>query len=98
MSTPLRHRWCPAVCRCSMVRWIVRGDRGQPASVTRAATSGRSPADGCDDGTMTTHDAPVAVVTGANSGIGRAVAIHLATRGITVYGTVRSADKATKLI
>jgi NAD(P)-dependent dehydrogenase (short-subunit alcohol dehydrogenase family) len=47
---------------------------------------------------MTASDALVAVVTGANSGIGRAVAIHLATRGITVYGTVRSVDKATKLL
>ena len=40
---------------------------------------------------------PVAVVTGANSGIGRATAIHLATHGYTVYGTVRSLTKATKL-
>ena len=46
---------------------------------------------------MTTTPAPVAVVTGANSGIGRAVAIHLAGQGLTVYGTVRSAGKATKL-
>lgn len=41
--------------------------------------------------------APIAVVTGANSGIGRATAIHLATQGFVVYGTVRSLDKATKL-
>jgi NAD(P)-dependent dehydrogenase (short-subunit alcohol dehydrogenase family) len=40
---------------------------------------------------------PVAVVTGANSGIGRATAIHLAARGHDVYGTVRSKDRATKL-
>jgi NAD(P)-dependent dehydrogenase (short-subunit alcohol dehydrogenase family) len=40
---------------------------------------------------------PVAVVTGANSGIGRATAIHLATRGHDVYGTVRSRERATKL-
>jgi NAD(P)-dependent dehydrogenase (short-subunit alcohol dehydrogenase family) len=39
----------------------------------------------------------VSVVTGANSGIGRAIAIHLAGQGHTVYGTVRSLDKATKL-
>src|ERR1700722_9339353 len=38
------------------------------------------------------------VVTGANSGIGRATAIHLATRGHLVYGTVRSAEKAGKLL
>ncbi len=44
-----------------------------------------------------TEDAPVTVVTGANSGIGRATAIYLAGQGHTVYGTVRSFDKATKL-
>jgi len=38
------------------------------------------------------------VVTGANSGIGRATAIHLATKGHVVYGTVRSMDKAGKLL
>lgn len=46
---------------------------------------------------MSGTEAPVAVVTGANSGIGRAVAIHLAAQGQTVYGTVRSVDKAVKL-
>ncbi|HEY3139573.1 MAG TPA: SDR family oxidoreductase [Acidimicrobiales bacterium] len=45
---------------------------------------------------MTTNTS-VAVVTGANSGIGRAIAIHLAAQGQTVYGTVRSVDKAAKL-
>jgi NAD(P)-dependent dehydrogenase (short-subunit alcohol dehydrogenase family) len=39
----------------------------------------------------------ISVVTGANSGIGRATAIHLAAQGHVVYGTVRSIDKATKL-
>ena len=39
----------------------------------------------------------VCVVTGANSGIGRATAVHLAAQGYTVYGTVRSLSKATKL-
>ena len=42
--------------------------------------------------------APVAVVTGANSGIGRATAVHLAALGFTVVATVRSADKAGKLL
>jgi len=39
----------------------------------------------------------VSVVTGANSGIGRATAIHLAQQGHDVYGTVRTVDKAVKL-
>ena len=39
----------------------------------------------------------ISVVTGANSGIGRATAIHLAQQGHSVYGTVRSVDKAAKL-
>jgi NAD(P)-dependent dehydrogenase (short-subunit alcohol dehydrogenase family) len=39
----------------------------------------------------------VSVVTGANSGIGRATAIHLAGQGHTVYGTVRDPDRAAKL-
>ena len=42
-------------------------------------------------------EAPVTVVTGANSGIGRATAIHLARSGHTVYGTVRAVSKAAKL-
>jgi NAD(P)-dependent dehydrogenase (short-subunit alcohol dehydrogenase family) len=39
----------------------------------------------------------ISVVTGANSGIGRATAIHLAQQGHAVYGTVRSVEKAAKL-
>ena len=38
----------------------------------------------------------VAVVTGANSGIGRATAIHLAGNGYTVFGTARGLEKAKK--
>jgi NAD(P)-dependent dehydrogenase (short-subunit alcohol dehydrogenase family) len=41
--------------------------------------------------------ADVAVVTGANSGIGRATAIHLAANGYEVYGTVRDRSRAVKL-
>ena len=40
---------------------------------------------------------PVSVVTGANSGIGRATSIHLAKQGHRVAGTVRSIAKADKL-
>jgi NAD(P)-dependent dehydrogenase (short-subunit alcohol dehydrogenase family) len=40
---------------------------------------------------------PVSVVTGANSGIGRATAIYLAAQGHTVYGTVRDVNRAEKL-
>lgn len=43
-------------------------------------------------------DQPVTVVTGANSGIGRATALHLASVGHHVIGTVRSLDKADKLL
>ena len=46
---------------------------------------------------MSTPTKPVTVVTGANSGIGRATAIYLAGKGHDVYGTVRSHDKAAKL-
>ncbi|MFT4659422.1 MAG: NAD(P)-dependent dehydrogenase (short-subunit alcohol dehydrogenase family) [Candidatus Aldehydirespiratoraceae bacterium] len=41
---------------------------------------------------------PVTVVTGANSGIGRATALHLASVGHHVVGTVRSLEKADKLL
>jgi len=43
-------------------------------------------------------DAPVAVVTGANSGIGRATAIAFAQAGYRVFGTVRGLAKADKLL
>lgn len=42
-------------------------------------------------------DAPVSVVTGANSGIGRATAIYLAQQGHTVYGTVRATSRQETL-
>ena len=45
---------------------------------------------------MSTHSSPIAVVTGANSGIGRATAIHLAQNGYRVFGTVRKIEKANK--
>jgi NAD(P)-dependent dehydrogenase (short-subunit alcohol dehydrogenase family) len=46
---------------------------------------------------MTSDERPVTIVTGANSGIGRATSIHLASAGHRVVGTVRSVEKAEKL-
>ena len=43
------------------------------------------------------HMPLVTVVTGANSGIGRATAIFLAAQGRVVYGTVRDINRAGKL-
>ena len=47
---------------------------------------------------MTSNTGFVTIVTGANSGIGRATALHLAERGYRVFGTVRSLESATKLL
>jgi gluconate 5-dehydrogenase len=41
---------------------------------------------------------PVSVVTGSNSGIGRATAVQLAGRGHEVYATLRNLDAAGKLL
>ncbi|HUF99646.1 MAG TPA: SDR family NAD(P)-dependent oxidoreductase [Ilumatobacter sp.] len=43
-------------------------------------------------------EAPLSVVTGANSGIGRATVIHLAQHGHRAVGSVRSIAKADKLL
>jgi NAD(P)-dependent dehydrogenase (short-subunit alcohol dehydrogenase family) len=40
----------------------------------------------------------MAVVTGANTGIGRATAVHLASKGWRTFATVRSISKADKLL
>lgn len=45
-----------------------------------------------------TSTAQVVVVTGANSGIGRATAIAFAQAGYRVFGTVRALAKADKLL
>jgi NAD(P)-dependent dehydrogenase (short-subunit alcohol dehydrogenase family) len=47
---------------------------------------------------MSEQTTPVAVVTGANTGIGRATALHLGTNGFRVVATVRSRAKADKLM
>jgi NAD(P)-dependent dehydrogenase (short-subunit alcohol dehydrogenase family) len=39
----------------------------------------------------------VALITGANSGIGRSAAVDLAVKGWTVYGSMRGLDKGAKL-
>jgi NAD(P)-dependent dehydrogenase (short-subunit alcohol dehydrogenase family) len=49
------------------------------------------------EGTMRFQD-QVALVTGANSGIGRATALHLASLGHEVHGSVRNLDSAAKLL
>ena len=41
---------------------------------------------------------PIAVVTGANTGIGRATAVDLASKGWRTFATVRSVGKADKLL
>lgn len=47
---------------------------------------------------MNSNSRPVAVVTGANTGIGRATAVHLASTGWRTFATVRSVAKADKLL
>jgi NAD(P)-dependent dehydrogenase (short-subunit alcohol dehydrogenase family) len=47
---------------------------------------------------MTDPSAPVAVVTGASSGIGLAVALELARRGFRVVATMRRVDRAPQAL
>lgn len=46
---------------------------------------------------MTEPSAPVALITGASSGIGAATAMSLAKRGFTVYGAARRVDRMADL-
>ena len=47
---------------------------------------------------MNSSARPIAVVTGANTGIGRATAVHLASKGWRTFATVRGISKADKLL
>lgn len=64
----------------------------RPQSVILGAAAGATG----QDGDVDNRPGPV-LVTGANSGIGLASVLHLASRGWEVYGTVRSRSKAAVL-